>query len=100
MQYLLFFLTNFLWNFLNVGNSRSKLSNSAVYLFTSSGAVSLAFACSLAFATNLMVEAHAAHDWTKFTIAVLLYGASGATGNLAGWHVSRGWEQRHHIERS
>jgi len=100
MQYILFVLMNFLWNFLNVGNSRSKLSNSAGYVFTSSATVSIAYVMSVAFAANLLVEAHLAHDWMKFVAAVALYGLSGALGSLAGWRAARGWEQRHHIERS
>jgi len=98
-QYILFVFSTFLWNFINVSGSRSKLSNSASYVFVASGAVSIAYVLSIALTANLLVEAHAAHRWDQFGIAVLLYGLSGASGNLAGWCWARGWETRHNVER-
>jgi len=97
VQYFLFVLSTFLWNMINVFGSRSKLSNSAIYLFISSGAVSVAYICSVGFGANLLVSAKAAHSWIQFAIAVLLYGFSGAWGNLAGWWWARAWEKKHNI---
>jgi hypothetical protein len=97
MNYLFFVLTTFLWNFINVSGSRSKLSNSGSYVFISSGAVSIAYVLSLGFGLNLLVAAREAHRWDQFLIAVILYGIAGAFGTWGGWKWSQRWEAKHNI---
>jgi hypothetical protein len=100
MGYFLWILLTVAWNAVNSCNSRAKNSSSKVYNFTSTLCVSALYVLSVAYAANLLIQAHASGRRDLFAGTVVVYAIASAVGSILGQAWALKFEKSHHIKHN